>query len=171
MQVLSLILHFYSSRRHASHFGELHEKPAQNKHGQHVIMALSSTYQVQKSFFWAKTHFLWKKYLLPNLVFTASDVFSWPIPHLRSCGYFPNACYGSAPSSFGYWCPWLDLCRWHPIQAIECLVSSARCIIFGCGDASAEGIGSLTSSFGMLPLLCKGFWGVLGSSNWELRIY
>lgn len=41
-----------------------------------------------------------------------------------------------------------------PIQAIERPVSGARCVVFGSGDASGEGFGSLTTSpFGMLPLL------------------
>jgi len=51
-----------------------------------------------------------------------------------------------------------------PIQAIERPVSGARCVVFGGGDASGEGFGSLTSPFGMPPLLRRGFWGVLGSS-------
>ena len=57
-----------------------------------------------------------------------------------------------------------------PIQAIERPVSGACCVVFGGGDASGEGFGSLTSPFGMPPLLRRGFWGVLGSSNWrEMR--
>jgi hypothetical protein len=57
-----------------------------------------------------------------------------------------------------------------PFQTIERPVSGARCVVFGGGDASGEGFGSLTSPFGMLPLLRQGFWGVLGSSNWrEMR--
>jgi hypothetical protein len=54
-----------------------------------------------------------------------------------------------------------------PIQAIKRPVSGACCVVFGGGDASGEGFGSLTSPFGMLPLLRQGFWGVLGSSNWQ----
>jgi hypothetical protein len=54
-----------------------------------------------------------------------------------------------------------------PIQVIERPVSGAGCVIFGGGDASREGFGSLTSPMGMPPFLHHGFWGVLGSSNWH----
>ena len=54
------------------------------------------------------------------------------------------------------------------IQAIEHPVSGAPCVVFGGGDAPGEGLaGSLTSPFGMPPLLRRGFWGVNGSSNWR----
>jgi hypothetical protein len=54
-----------------------------------------------------------------------------------------------------------------PIQAIESPVSGARCVVFGGGDASGEGFGSLTPPFGMPPLLRRGFWGVMGLSDWR----
>jgi hypothetical protein len=53
---------------------------------------------------------------------------------------------------------------------IERPVSGACCVVFGGGDASGEGFGSLTSPLGMPPLLRRGFWGVLGTSHWrEMR--
>jgi hypothetical protein len=58
-----------------------------------------------------------------------------------------------------------------PIQSIERPVSGARCVVFGGGDASGEGFGSLTSPLGMPPLLRRGFWDDISeSSNWrEMR--
>jgi hypothetical protein len=58
-----------------------------------------------------------------------------------------------------------------PIQVIERPVSGTRCVVFGGGDASGEGFGSLTSPLGMAPLLRRGFWNCLEeSSNWrEMR--
>jgi hypothetical protein len=38
----------------------------QKKLGDHVIMKWKSTHQVHKSFFWAKTHFVWKKVLITS---------------------------------------------------------------------------------------------------------
>ena len=57
-----------------------------------------------------------------------------------------------------------------PIQVIERPVAGARCLAFGGGDASGEGFGSLISPLDMPPLLRRGFWDVIGSSNWrEMR--
>ena len=52
------------------------ESKGQKKLGYQVFMMFSSMYELHNSFFWAKTDSLWKKYyeILPNLVFTASDV-------------------------------------------------------------------------------------------------